>query len=57
MNLKSTLVRFKLIDINENNADYDKPKITPITTLEKPLPILLKLVIAYLILLIDLTLI
>ena len=35
MNLKSTLVRFKQIDINENKADYEKPKITPIKTLEE----------------------
>jgi stage II sporulation protein D len=35
MNLKSTLVRFKLIDINENKAAYEKPQVTPITTLEE----------------------
>ena len=35
MNLKSTLVRFKLIEINETKADYEKPKTTPVATLEE----------------------
>ena len=35
MNLNSTLVRFKLIEINETKADYEKPKTTPVATLEE----------------------
>ena len=35
MNLKSTLVRFKLIEINETKSDYEKPKISSTTELEE----------------------
>ena len=38
MNLKSTLVRFKLIELNETKSDYENPKISTTKTLEeKPL--------------------
>ena len=35
MNLKSTLVRFKLIELNETKSDYVKPKISSTKTLEE----------------------
>ena len=38
MNLESTLVRFKLIELNETKSDYENPKISTTKTLEeKPL--------------------
>ena len=43
MNLKSTLVRFKLIEINETKSDYEKPKISSATALgEKPINYIVK---------------
>ena len=35
MNLKSTLVRFKLIELNETKSDNEKPKISSTNTLEE----------------------
>ena len=35
MNLQSTLVRFKLIELNETKSDYEKPKISSIKKLEE----------------------
>ena len=43
MNLKSTLVRFKLIEINETKSDYEIPKISSATASgEKPINYIVK---------------